>query len=197
MCANIQEVRVHSDRSLLEQIALDNVGAFEVLVTRYEERVHRFILRWVRDEQLAEEIVQDIFIKIWEQRTKMSDIKSLSAWLYTASKNRALNSLQESLARRARETYYAQAREWHIDGNETIMEKDLQHLLSSCENHLPPRCREVFLLKKEKGLSNDEIGAHLNISTHTVKNQLKKSYAILRKLLSEHAYTFFLFMLLK
>ncbi|WP_028296975.1 RNA polymerase sigma factor [Olivibacter sitiensis] len=188
--------RSHSDKLLLTKLAAGDVRALEELMEKYEAKVYHFILRWVKNEQLAEEITQDIFVKIWEQKEKMQDVESMSAWLYTTSKNRALNSLQESLARQIREAHYAQEHEWHEDGDEVIMQKDLQRLVGVYVEHLPPRCKEVFLLKKEQGLTNDEIGASLNISTHTVKNQLKKSYAMLRKMLSEHAYAFIIMLFL-
>jgi len=177
-----------SDRQLLKQIAAGNVKGLENLMRRYEPRVYQFVIRFVKDGLLAEEITQDIFIKLWENRRSWKEIESFDSWLHIIARNKALNALQALLSRQVREEKYATDADWYTDGNKVIEERDFNLMVRNLTAQLPPRCKEVFLLKKEQGLSNEEIGSRLNISTNTVKNQLKKSYSILRKLVTEQAY---------
>ncbi|RFS18777.1 hypothetical protein DVR12_26630 [Chitinophaga silvatica] len=173
-----------SDQYLLTQIARKDLKCFESFMFRYEERVYNFVLKLVKLPELAEEITQDTFIKIWENAGKLSDLQSIPAWLYTTSKNHSLNMLKQMAARYFRETTYSASLPQTSDEGETAHE--YKNLLFSFANHLPPKRREIFLLKIEKGLTNEEIGNQLHISPHTVKSQLQKSFFTIRQLLSDN-----------
>lgn len=170
------------EKALLLEIKQGNAYALESLMMRYEERVFQFILRLVNSRELAEEITQDVFVKIWEGREHLGKIDSIGAWMYTLGKNKAINLLKELTARAAREEYYAKDRDWSIGGEIESEEKgDIFSLVDEAVAQMPEKCQQIFILKRDEGLSNEEIADRYNLSIHTVKNQLKKSYAILRK----------------
>jgi RNA polymerase sigma-70 factor (family 1) len=173
-----------SDHHLLLQLALDDPKALEQAMHRYEARVFEYILRLVKVRELAEEITQDVFIKIWETRHTLPKLDSLPAWLLSLSRNRGLNILKERASRYMREQAFANSQEAVADTTESPAQYDL---LSYYAGQLPPKRRTIFLLKAEKGLSNEEIAANLHISINTVKNQLHKAYQTLRKCMAEHA----------
>ncbi len=175
----------YSDQYLLSQIAKKDLRAFEMLMLRYEERVYNFVLKLVKLPELAEEITQDAFISIWESGDKLSDVRSAAAWLYSISKNQSLNVLKQTAARYLREEHYAASLPQVSE--EDMAAREYKSLLFSFAGQLPPKRREIFLLKIDKGLSNEEIGCQLSISPNTVKNQLQKSYFTIRKLMAENA----------
>ncbi|MBK1438394.1 RNA polymerase sigma-70 factor [Parapedobacter sp. ISTM3] len=178
----------YSDSHLLEQIALGNVEALEQLMRRYDGLVYDFALKLVKNSQIAEEITQDVFIKIWENRGQASQIKSAAGWFYTASRNRSISMIREETARQAREQCYMAEQEIAARPEDDIYRYDTKALMDEFILQLPPKRREIFLLNLKHGLSIEEIGARLNISPYTVKNQLQKAYALLRRWMTEHAY---------
>jgi len=170
-----------TDQQLLTQIAIDDSAAFKELMTRYVPRIYPFILNLVKASVIAEEITQDIFIKIWENRRELSEINYFSTWTFTIGRNLALNVLKQDAARFLREAHYVRSQENHSDSESDIYLKDYEGLLNTIVNQLPPKRREILKLKMEKGWSHEEIGQHLGISPNTVKNQLAKSYSSVRK----------------
>lgn len=177
-----------SDKQLLDKVATGNVKAFRHLMLAYEPLVFNFVFKLVKSHVLAEEITQDVFLKIWEKAADFAHVESLSAWLYTVGKNHAYNKLKEHAARRLREQDYAynQDQVWELENQ--IHEKDLRLLVHDLVDQLPPQRKLIFKLKTEKGMTVDEIGQFLNLSPFTVRNQLTKSYGRIRKLLTENAY---------
>lgn len=179
------------DQYLLAQLALNSTKALETIMIRHEARVYHYILRLVKEPQLAEEITQDVFIKIWENRHALSKLESLQAWFFTISRNRSINILRETASRHLREKAFVEilGQEEHTGpADAETPPDDLLDLMSQFARQLPPKRQEIFLLKAEKGLTNEEIGAFLHISVNTVKNQLRKSYQTLREMMSEHAF---------
>lgn len=177
-----------SDKQLLDKVATGSVKAFRHLMLAYEPLVFNFVFKLVKSHVLAEEITQDVFLKIWEKAADFAHVESLSAWLYTVGKNHAYNKLKEHAARRLREQDYAynQDQVWELENQ--IHEKDLRLLVHDLVDQLPPQRKLIFKLKTEKGMTVDEIGQFLNLSPFTVRNQLTKSYGRIRKLLTENAY---------
>ncbi|WP_134090172.1 RNA polymerase sigma-70 factor [Olivibacter sp. XZL3] len=172
------------EKQLMSEIKQGNVYALESLMMRYGERVFQFILRLVNVTELAEEITQDVFVKIWEGRDSLGEIDSIAAWMYTLGRNKAINLLKELNARAAREAHYARERDWLIEA-ETSDSIELYRWVDEAVAQMPEKCQQIFISKRDEGLSNEEIANRYNLSIHTVKNQLKKSYSILRKSLAE------------
>lgn len=174
---------IPADRFLMKELAKGNSWALEALMRRYETQAYYFAQKILQSAEQAEEVTQDVFIKLWESRTELASIESLPAWLYTISRNRALNVLKERAARHLREENYAAAVPREIDGEEEIIYREMQHTVASFVDTLPPKRKVIFRLKTEEGLTTEEISRQLNISPHTVKNQLSQSYLALRRLM--------------
>lgn len=185
------------DRELLLEIADSNVAALEKLMMKYEERVFQFLLKLLNSRELAEEVAQDVFIKVWEKRETLRDIDSVAAWMYTVGRNQAFNVLKQIANRHVREESFSQESVMVVDGLEEIITKEYQDRMRELVDQLPPKRREIFRLKIDYGLSNEEIANKLEISTNTVKNQLSKAYLYLRRFISEHAFIWVLIYLSK
>lgn len=144
-----------------------------------------FALRIVEDATLAEDLVADSFSKVWQKIREGLEIDNFKSYMYQTVRNECLS-------------YLRYTRE--IVGLENIQEVDEETIDNSerdakiwkAIDDLPPKCREVFLLSKRDGLSNEEIAEEMGISIKTVKNQMTKAFSRLREALSDGYKPFFL-----
>lgn len=176
---------IRTDAELLEKMAAGATSAFEELMRRHEPRIFQFALKIVKSPELAQEISQDVFLKIWEKRTSLNTIESLPAWLFSLAKNQSLNSLREIARRYAHEEKYAAAQDESLDGEAEIQYNDLKKIAAVLIDQLSPQRRIIYRMKVEQGLSTGEIAAKLNLSPSTVRTQLSKSYQLLRTNVSD------------
>jgi len=166
------------DEALLEMLRLDYEWALKEIFSRYHLRLFRLAFGVLQDEDLAKDLVQDLFIDLWYRRQN-SNIKELSHYLTRAIKFQVLKQLRNG-----------KLREYHLKmiqnvkfANETEESLNFQELESSLQkalDELPLRCKEVFVLSRFENLSHKEIAARLNISTKTVEVQITKALAQLR-----------------
>src|SRR5512133_281865 len=137
--------------------------------------------RIISDRQAAEEIVQDVFSKVWFDRTTIEIHTSLNSYLFRSVKNNAINELKRRQTNKSSVIHTASYELWKIlvdtsESHDFIIEQmisnDLRKQLTSAIQELPDQCRQVFQLSRIANKSNDEIAAHLNISKNTVKSHL-------------------------
>lgn len=178
------------DKEKAQVLALKEEGtpsSFEYLYERWSGKLYNFVLRISRgDRYLAEEIVQSVFVKVWEKRKELDVDKSFGAFLCTIAKNQLTNIYQ----RRMSEFLYRSEAE-RLATTDNTTEKEVEyHLLDeyiqSLIEQLPPARREIFRLSRVHHLSNKEIAAKLQLSENTVESQLTKAVAFLRQHLLQH-----------
>lgn len=144
-----------------------------------------FALRLVADADIAEDLVQDAFMKTWEYVGAGGEIDSFTAFMYRSVRNTCMDYL-----RGCHETL---GEESIPDVGEEVIDTSFRDAkIWKAIDGLPERCREVFLLSKRDGLTNEEIAEELDISVKTVKNQMTKACARLREALSDGHKPFFL-----
>ncbi|MFC1492335.1 RNA polymerase sigma factor [candidate division KSB1 bacterium] len=169
----------------IKKIRKNDSRVFEKLVGKYFEPLYRFAWRYVKDQQNAEDIVQDVFLKTWLNRKNLDPSLSISPYLYRAVRNNSLNFL------RGEKNNLYNIDEINITGfsaknpEEEFIEKDRNQAINSAIEELPEKCRIIFLMKKHDGLSYSEIADILNISQKTVENQIGRAFKILRRNLTE------------
>lgn len=162
-------------------------ASFEYLYDQWSGKLYNFVLRISRgDEYLAEEIVQSVFIKVWEKRKELEVDKSFGAFLCTIAKNQLTNIYQR---RMSEFLYWNEAGRTAPTDNTTEKEVDyhlLDEYLKSLIDRLPPARRKIFRLSRVHHLSNKEIAARLHLSENTVESQLTKAVAFLRQQVLQH-----------
>lgn len=153
---------------------------FEALFREYYQPLGRYIMPVVRDSQAADDVLQELFTKLWEKREELRIQTSLKSYLYKAAWNYALNHVK----RHNRET----ARSVTIDESTPLAEaqaspqvQERAERVKMAIDALPERCREVFLMAKVEGYAYKEIAAKLDISVKTVENQMGKALKIIRE----------------
>lgn len=160
---------------ILKRIACDDEQAFASLYNLYHEKLIRFSYSITRSKQNAEETVEDVFVNIWCNRSKISDIKDITVYLYTAVKNRSLNVLSKKSYEIITEPYHF----LHIELKplvqtpyETFITREMIENMHAAIETLPARCKMIFKLVREDGLQYKEVASILNISVKTIDAQM-------------------------
>ncbi|HRK74630.1 MAG TPA: RNA polymerase sigma-70 factor, partial [Rhodothermales bacterium] len=145
--------------------------AFRALFEAFYTPLYRYTVLLIRDNEVAYDVVQEVFTKLWEVRNTLDEGRSLKALLYQMTRNRALNHIRDH---QKKMTNWESVPEPMGDDELSIMNqidtKVIQEKLSGWIAELPERRREVFMLSRHDGLSHDEIATILNISPRTVNN---------------------------
>lgn len=184
----MSEASSDTDKYLILSAAQGSQSAFVVLFHRYKSKLYGYTLRPTGSEMLAEDIVQDVFMKLWADHVSLGSIEHFGSYLFRMSRNHVLNHFK----RMAHET--AILSEMFRDGEqgsnnvqEMLAAREVEEVLQSVVDTLPPQQRAVYHLSREEGKSHEEIAELLKISPNTVKNHIVQAMATIRTRLRRHA----------
>lgn len=177
----------YTERRLLAAIAAGDETAFGEVFHAWRDKLYYYLLRITQSAETAEDQVQDIFIKIWVHRHKLTDVDDFGAWLFTVARNHALSGMR----RMALETVMMGdlRREAIVAGrpvDEALLFKQIREKLKSIVDALPAQQKLVYQLGREQGLKHEEIARQLNISTSTVRNHMSLALQTIRTKLLEY-----------
>jgi RNA polymerase sigma-70 factor (ECF subfamily) len=167
----------------IKKLANGDHRAFDVLFTRYYSIVKSFLAGFIKDEDLASDIAQDVFFKIWVNREAISQVISFKAYLFRVARNMVYdyyehNAIKEKYAHRQQED----AENFHSDLiEEELYARELSLLIDINVGKMPPQRRRIFTMSRKEGFSNDEIAGQLKISKRTVENHLTQALNDLRQ----------------
>ncbi len=153
----------------------DDQQAYKLLFTALYPYLYPFARALVKTKEPAEEIVSDVFMKVWEKRKELNKIENLKLYLYVATRHIALNYLEKEKRKPTNPIDYFQHAELisvHLDPEQLLITADMMTLLRKAVDQLPPKCKVIFKLVKEDGLKYKEVAEILGISVKTVENQL-------------------------
>lgn len=149
--------------------------AFTQLYLHFGKKLIQFAVSLVRSKEIAEELVEDVFVKLWGNRNNLTEIESLTVYLYVAVKNRSLNSLSQ----KAKELITAPfdyldttLDEFASDPYDIMITSEMMASMQQAIDELPPRCKMIFKLIREDGLKYKEVADILNISVNTIDVQM-------------------------
>jgi RNA polymerase sigma-70 factor (family 1) len=165
-----------NEKFLLSQVAKGDEKAFRQLYDQYNKKVYYAALKILKTQTGAEDILQDLFMKIWEQKENLPVIENFGAYLNTVLRNHLFNQLRKLTHEKQVIKKIAVSR--NDSSNETlhtVLDHEFQHELQVALQHLPPQQKKVFTLSRIEGLKHDEIAAALHISKETVKKHIMKA----------------------
>lgn len=173
---------IHCLPDAIAALRAGDITAFEKIYNFFEPRLFAFAMHLVGHKEEAEEIIQEVFLKIWERRSQLDPEQNFEGFLFSVAKNIAYNKGR----RRAYE--YAFAQYFSVAGTEdrcfteeTVAYRDLERLLEETYAELPPVRRKVFVLSRMEGKSNGEIAQLLNTSISNIENHLHKALKVIRE----------------
>lgn len=186
-----------SDVNLWNAICNDDEAAFTALFNRYWELLYNTSFRYLRDQEMSEEIVHDIFLNIWKRRKNLEIISFQNFFLKAVryqiyNRSRAAKLPIAFVDESVYENYAYEVNK----GEDRIKEIELQQELNTYLNQLPERCKEIFQLSRIKNLSNQEISLKLGISKRSVENQVALALKHLRMYFKHIASVMLLFIII-
>ena len=174
-----------TDQQILQHLAQDDVRAFDFLYQKYFSKLYGAVYKRLQNRELTEEVVQELFISLWERRTVLVISTTIESYLFSSvkylviaqyKKNNLFEKYSNSLNQEVNNDNFTE---------QAVAFDELNEAYQNALKLLPERCREVFLLKRS-GLSQREISEKMDISEKTVENQMTKALKVLREALSDY-----------
>jgi len=186
MLAN-HSLTAYDEVAVLFAVTTGDQKAFESLFFRHKDRVYTIALTYTENRVIAEEVVQDVFVRVWKNRHKLKGIDDFSSWLSVIARNRALTALQK-IARESerREELISYLPTEVSDAEERVQNNYMEELLENALTRLSPQQRKVFVLSRLQGHSRKEVAEMLNLSPATVSVHLTIALRSIRAFLTNH-----------
>lgn len=169
-----------SDSRLMALLKSDDHVAFTQIFDRYNKLLYSHAYNKLRNEDESRDVVQEVFIRTWEKRSAIHD-NNLAGLLFTMLRNKIINLISHQ---KVVNDYTSSLKDYELNrsvsSDHLVREKLFAALIEDEIAALPPRMKEIFLLSRREHLSNKEIAAKLDLSEHTVADQIKKALRILR-----------------
>lgn len=157
---------------------------FSEIFRQHEHRLHTLALRLTKSDQVAKDIIQDVFLKLWDQRMNMHSVHNMEAWLYRITENKVVDFLRKASAdTRLKKRIWDQLQQIVNDSDQYLAAREYNQIIQKAINELPPQRKLIYQLHKEEGMNYEQIAGELNISKHTVKNQLFTAVQSIRRFL--------------
>lgn len=181
------------DQELTRLLERGSKDAFHLLYMRYGLRIRRFAKSYLKQEQDTEELVQDVFLKLWDKKEVLDSSCNLKAFIYKI----AVNSIYDFIRRKNIEQAF---RDYTKEGSgvsdqtwDEVVFNDMLFHVNRLIEKMPDQRRKIFMMSKEEGLTNDEIAGVLRLSKRTVENQLYRATSFLKKNMSHNSFSSVLF----
>lgn len=158
--------------------------AFSDLFREYYKQLYLFAVRFVKDPATAENIVQDVFVIMWEQRNKINISSNVKSYLYTSVKNHSLNYIKRESRLLTIDEQLDMVKDKMDSPEESFISNESYIAIHKAIEQLPEKCRRIYVMKRYDELSYEEIGEILGISVNTVKTQMKRAIKKLKEKLS-------------
>lgn len=192
-------VQAPSDDQLVALAKQGDFDAFEQLVTRHQDRVYRLVLRFVRNEHEAQEVVQETFLSIWRNLDGFKGESQFGSWLYRIAANAALMRLRSQRRHpevsteelpadviESREPAHHGGENWARRPDDQLQTNELRSHIQRAVDSLPEMYRSVFIIRDVEGLSTEETAEILGITVPTVKTRLHRARLQLRRTITDY-----------
>ncbi|WP_423129190.1 RNA polymerase sigma-70 factor [Gaoshiqia sp. Z1-71] len=179
---------------LAKQLKLGGKQAINDLYGAYSSRLYRFAFGYLKSEEDARDVIQEVFIRLWNKRNELKDDTNMEAFLFTLAKNTVISLFRKKIS----EKDYLEQLRYLVVKNSSDTENQVNYKLLSEKvtqliSRLPEQRRRIFLLSKEKGYPNKSIAEELHISVKTVEDHLSKARKFLKNNLDEYGFLAILF----
>lgn len=181
---------LYDENETLKRLSQGDEKAFRTVYNVYRKKIAAFAWLLTESEELTDEILQEVFVKLWLNRSKLDNVSNFNAWLHTITRNLVSDAMKKIAKQRTivrplkndddpAESYSADT---------ILFAKENEKLLKDAIAQLTPQQQEILCLSKEQGMKNDEIAGHLGINPMTVKNHLINAKRSIRQYFKQHAH---------
>ena len=170
------------EKDYIIELKKGSFSAFDHIFSSYKARLYTFAVGYLKVTEDAQELVQEVFVKVWENREMLDETRSFNSYLFTISKNTILNYFRKKANEQSYIDYIKKNTSLSYNKTEEdLAYEELQEKASRVIEQLPARQKEIYRLSREQGLSNEEIARQLKISKKTVENQVTLALKFLRE----------------
>ena len=180
----------YDESALLARIANGDEEAFRRFFDLYKERFYAVVLKMTHSNEVAEDIVQDVFMDIWKKRESLVDIDNPSSYFFTVVYRRVYHHYRKVALEKKLLQVIPAVKESMNTTDEMVLARESKKLISQAVAKLPSQQQLVFKLSKQEGLSREDVARQLQISPNTVKNHLADALKFIRAFLQNSAFTF-------
>jgi len=190
----MKEKKQVKGKSIINGIIKGEVKAFDKIFEIYNQKLYQFAKSILKNREDAKDVVQEVFVRIWQNRNEIKEYSTFKSYLFTI----AYNIIVDHFRKRLKDKKYKDFLEANINEVDSSQEKhiefsDLNKLYEHAVEQLPPRRKLIYKMNRNEGLTYDEIAERLNISRNTVRNQMAKTLEFLRKKIGKETLLFMLF----
>lgn len=190
--------KLHNETAILKKVANGDERAFRLLFDHYRNGIFTFAFNLFGSEVMAEELVQETFVKVWLARRSLPEVNDFASWVFIFCRNSSYNILKRIARERRLALELRDKQEIGDLTHDTIIYNELRGLLQQAIDNLPPQQKRVYIMSRENGLKREEIASKLNLSPETVKAHLALAMRYIKAFLSRYDNTLLpLFFLLK
>lgn len=178
---------MHREKLLVKQLMNGNEKAFSALFNTYRNDVYGYSISMLKTHVLAEEIVQDVFLNVWQHKERLNPSLSFKSYVFTITRNLTFNLISKvANNRKLKEEVFYKSQQSYSPIEDKLAEADYEIIKKKAIDQLPPKRKIIFEMSRNEGMSYEEISKELNISVSTVKGQTSKALATLRDFLQTH-----------
>ena len=174
-----------SEKHMIKGIRAGKESTYALLFDHFYRPLSVFASTYINDLDAAKEIVQDLFVYIFENRKSLVITTSLKSYLFQSVRNRCMNHIKHLQVERRHHHQIAFDQESFEDLHAKIAETELEHRIFQIASEMPPKCQEIFRMSRVNGIKNKEIADQLNISIRTVETQISNALKALREKLGD------------
>jgi RNA polymerase sigma-70 factor (ECF subfamily) len=173
---------LHNELELLRLVAQGDMPAYQHLFDLYWDQVYGIGLRLTKTPEQAKDLAQDVFLKLWDNRSKLTEVRDFRSYLFVLTRNLIYDQIRTRIFHESNREFLTNYFAYNESSPQELLEqKELGEALDAAIHKLPPRLRQVFNLRRSEGLSHVEIAKRLNISTISSKTYMVRALMALRK----------------
>lgn len=177
----MSEPKDFSEQLLISELKNHNEKAFRALFDFYSQNIYLYSISILKSKELAEENVQEVFLKVWLHRENLNLEQSFKSYLFTIARNQAFNFLNKAANDQVlKEEIFYKSQKSYDQSDYSIREADCKRLKKQAIKQLPPKRKLIFKMSRKQGKTYEEISQELGISVNTVKSQMSKALESLR-----------------
>jgi RNA polymerase sigma-70 factor, ECF subfamily len=178
----MKDIILYNDEELMKEIKADNMFAFDFIYKKYSKRLYRFGFSILKSQEETENLIQDVFLRLWETRNKIEKDSSIKSYIFTITYHSAISIVRKKAKESKFIEYLRSIQEMNEEPLNVELEyNELTNKLDDIINGLPPRQKEVYILHSVEGLKYIEIAERLNISVNTIENHMSRALKTIRE----------------
>lgn len=164
---------------------------FSEIFRQHEHRLYALSFRLTKSDQSAKDIIQEVFLKLWEHRSGIHNIHNIEAWLYRLTENKIIDFLRKTSADdRLKRKIWDNLQQIVNESEQYVLAKEYNQIIQKAIDQLPPQRKLIYQMNKDGGMNYQQIANELQVSKHTVKNQLSSAIRSVRDFLTRNVKIF-------